>query len=86
MEERFGLADRIKTMANSLVKAGKHAFARARYDRLLRMLESTRDYETQVCKLVSLVSHASLAIHRHICRYQSVLKGHTRACTTSNAL
>lgn len=48
MEERFQLAESVKAKANSLVKAGKHTFARARYDRLLRLMETTRDYENQV--------------------------------------
>ncbi len=31
-----------------LCPQGKHTFARARYDRLLRMMESTRDWNTDV--------------------------------------
>lgn len=53
MPERFELAERVKAKANALVKAGKHRFARARYDRMLRLMESTRDFETQVGALVS---------------------------------
>lgn len=48
MEARFVIAERVKSKANALVKAGKHKFAQNRYDRLLKLMESTRDYEAQV--------------------------------------
>ena len=47
MEDRFGLAERLKAKGNDLFRSKRYKYARARYERLLRMLESTRDYETQ---------------------------------------
>ncbi|KAL6761780.1 hypothetical protein V8C86DRAFT_765815 [Haematococcus lacustris] len=47
MAERFLLVERAKAKANSLVKAGRYQYAQARYDRLLKLMESTRDFETQ---------------------------------------
>jgi hypothetical protein len=48
MEARFALAERVKAKANALVKAGRHSFAAPRYERLLRLMESTRDWEDEV--------------------------------------
>ncbi|MEW5297478.1 MAG: hypothetical protein WDW36_000684 [Sanguina aurantia] len=47
MDERLQLSERIKAKAGELYRRKQYGFARARYDRLLRMLESTRDFETQ---------------------------------------
>jgi len=47
-EERWELADKLKAKANELYRARRHEHARAAYERLLRMLDSTRDYETEV--------------------------------------
>ena len=47
MDERFPLAEKLKGKGNDLFRAKRYKFARARYERLLRMLESTRDYENQ---------------------------------------
>ncbi|KAG2493708.1 hypothetical protein HYH03_008222 [Edaphochlamys debaryana] len=46
-EERYEVADRLKSKGNELYKRGQHKFARARYERLLRLLDSTRDFETE---------------------------------------
>ncbi|GLI61315.1 hypothetical protein VaNZ11_003671 [Volvox africanus] len=46
-EERYVLAERLKSKGNELFRKGQHKYARARYERLLRLLESTRDFETQ---------------------------------------
>lgn len=48
MPDRFQLAERMKAKANDLYRAGKYGYARARYERLARLLDSTRDFETQV--------------------------------------
>ncbi|PNW88165.1 hypothetical protein CHLRE_01g017200v5 [Chlamydomonas reinhardtii] len=46
-EARYTLAERLKSKGNDLFKRGQHKFARARYERLLRLLDSTRDFETE---------------------------------------
>eukprot|EP00798_Chlamydomonas_sp_ICE-L_P005152 gene5152-34966_t len=47
MDERLVIAKKAKAKGNQLFKAGRHKYARAKYEALLRQLESTRDYETQ---------------------------------------
>ncbi|GAX74288.1 hypothetical protein CEUSTIGMA_g1737.t1 [Chlamydomonas eustigma] len=47
MEERFILAEKLKAKGNDLFRAKKYGYARARYERLQRMLDSTRDYTSQ---------------------------------------
>mmetsp|Transcript_1261 Transcript_1261/g.3505 ORF Transcript_1261/g.3505 Transcript_1261/m.3505 type:complete len:651 (-) Transcript_1261:236-2188(-) len=44
-EERFALVERVKAKANELVRGGKHAYARARYERIARLMDTTRDWE-----------------------------------------
>ncbi|GFR52572.1 hypothetical protein Agub_g15164 [Astrephomene gubernaculifera] len=46
-EERYTLAERLKAKGNELFRKQQFKHAKARYDRLLRLLESTRDYEEQ---------------------------------------
>ena len=55
MAERYTLAERLKAKANELFKRQRYEFARARYTRLLRLLESTRDFETddEVAKITA---------------------------------
>ncbi|KXZ48761.1 hypothetical protein GPECTOR_25g345 [Gonium pectorale] len=45
-EERYAVAERLKAKGNDLYRRQQYKFARARYDRLIRLLESTRDFET----------------------------------------
>ena len=47
ISEKLKIAERSKAKGNALFKAGRLRFARARYDRLLRQLETPRDFETQ---------------------------------------
>lgn len=47
MEERFAIAEKMKAKGNELFKTKRYKYARARYERLLRMLDSTRDFERQ---------------------------------------
>lgn len=46
MEERYALCEKLKAKANQLFKRQRYAHARGRYTRLLRLLDSTRDFET----------------------------------------
>jgi hypothetical protein len=39
---------RSQTVLPLLPQAGKHTYATARYERLLRQMEAVRDYETEV--------------------------------------
>lgn len=47
MDERLQLAGKMKDKGNELYKQGKYQYARARYERLSRLLDSTRDFESQ---------------------------------------
>lgn len=47
MGERFAIAEKMKAKGNELFKTKRYKYARARYERLLRMLDSTRDFERQ---------------------------------------
>ncbi|GBF92152.1 peptidyl-prolyl cis-trans isomerase [Raphidocelis subcapitata] len=46
-EERWALLDRLKARGNALYKAGKHKYASNRYQRILQLVDSTRDFEDQ---------------------------------------
>eukprot|EP00879_Flechtneria_rotunda_P002973 GHRR01003190.1.p1 GENE.GHRR01003190.1~~GHRR01003190.1.p1 ORF type:complete len:634 (+),score=228.22 GHRR01003190.1:2740-4641(+) len=45
--ERWALAERIKEKGNALFKQKKYHYAHSRYTHLLRLIESTRDFEEQ---------------------------------------
>lgn len=47
MADRFFLAENIRAKANALFRSKRYVFARRRYERLLRLAQSTRDYEEQ---------------------------------------
>uniref|UniRef100_A0A383VCY1 peptidylprolyl isomerase n=1 Tax=Tetradesmus obliquus TaxID=3088 RepID=A0A383VCY1_TETOB len=46
--QRWALAERLKAKGNALFKEKKFAYASNRYTHLLRLIESTRDFEDQV--------------------------------------
>lgn len=67
MEERYTLTERLKAKANDLFKRQRYEYARARYTRLLRLLESTRDFETddEVAKITAYQVHPHAHHHHH---------------------
>ncbi|KAF6261061.1 hypothetical protein COO60DRAFT_1637104 [Scenedesmus sp. NREL 46B-D3] len=46
-QQRWALAERLKAKGNALFKDKKYAYASNRYTHLLRLIESTRDFEDQ---------------------------------------
>ncbi|KAG1666907.1 hypothetical protein FOA52_005967 [Chlamydomonas sp. UWO 241] len=70
MAQRFVIAERIKAKGNELFRAKKPAWARSNYERLMRLLDSTRDYETneEVAQMdalkLNVVSNLALACHQ----------------------
>uniref|UniRef100_A0A7S3VGN7 peptidylprolyl isomerase n=1 Tax=Dunaliella tertiolecta TaxID=3047 RepID=A0A7S3VGN7_DUNTE len=47
MEERFALVERVRARANAQVRAGRHGSAQSQYLRVLKLMDMTRDFDTQ---------------------------------------
>jgi tetratricopeptide (TPR) repeat protein len=47
IDEKIALANKMKAKGNQLYKDGKVGFAKQRYDRLIRLLDNTRDIDTE---------------------------------------